>query len=55
MTYAEWLLAVDELLEARTGLGHRDLVDWLWADAYEDGFAPKDAVDSFMEELEEDI
>lgn len=52
MLYVEWLNEVDRLLEARCGLDHRDLVDYLWADLYEEGISAQDAVDQFCDEME---
>lgn len=46
-----WLHLVDRQLRRKVGLTHRDLVDWTWRDAFEDGLTPREAA---LEALEND-
>lgn len=54
VSFNAWIRAVDALIAHRVGLTHRDLPDWLWADHFEDGASPEEAVDEFFEELADD-
>ena len=49
MTFDSWLREVDVRMEARIGLDHRDMEDWTWRDAYDDGATPSEALDDFFE------
>ena len=40
--FGAWLLLVDRELRSY-GVSHRDLADWTWRDAYDDGVAPAEA------------
>jgi hypothetical protein len=48
MTFKEWLAKVDAILFASIGLGHRDLRDRLWRDAFEDELSPAEAVEDLV-------
>lgn len=52
LTFQQWLKAVDRVLMARVGVGHRDLADWMWWDAWESGMSARDAA---LEAFEEDF
>jgi hypothetical protein len=41
--FAVWLMIVDRDLQKQVQVGHRDLSDWGWRDAYDNGTSPKDA------------
>lgn len=41
--FAVWLMSVDSTLRSTVQVGHRDLSDWSWRDAYDNGTSPKDA------------
>jgi hypothetical protein len=41
--FALWLRLVDKRMARVTGLGHRDIGDWHWRDAFEDGVSPSEA------------
>jgi hypothetical protein len=46
-----WLKYVDiRLANKFCGLTHNDLVDWTWADAFEDGCSPSEAVNQYLED-----
>lgn len=40
--FALWLLMVDRAIGF---LSHRDLADWHWRDAYDDGVSPREAAE----------
>ena len=44
-----WLALVDQRMLRLIGLGYRDISDWRWADAYEDGYSPRDAAREALE------
>lgn len=48
--FALWLGIVDQRLSMRTGMGHRDLADWTWRDAFDDGSSPSEAVQDALED-----
>lgn len=41
--FAVWLQALDQAVARRIGLGYRDLEDWAYRDAYDEGMTPKQA------------
>lgn len=47
LTFKQWLIEVDKLCLADTGLSIHDLADFLWTDAYENNRSPKQAYKSF--------
>lgn len=49
MTYDEWFAAVDKLIQAKYGIGADDGLDWLSADAHEDGCTPEDGMEIWVE------
>jgi hypothetical protein len=38
-----WLYLVDARLARGLGVSHRDLSDWTWRDAFDEGMSPKEA------------
>lgn len=48
--FALWLQLVDNRLFRRTGMGHRDLADWMWFDSFDGGDSPGDAVDYALDD-----
>ena len=46
--FSEWLIAVDDILTARTGLDRESHPDWIWRDAFDSETAPEDAVREFL-------
>lgn len=38
--FALWLRLVDVWIGRRIGLTHRDVADWTWRDAYDEGLSP---------------
>ena len=49
--FAYWMRAVDEELDKLTGFTHADFEDWNWADSFEAGDLPADAVRYFLEDV----
>jgi hypothetical protein len=47
--YALWLYQCDRRMQATVGLGMFDIEDWTWADGYESGMSPREAVDDALE------
>ena len=43
MSFKEWMAKVDAWLIKRCGLCSRDLEDWMYIDAFEDGATPAQA------------
>ena len=43
MSFKEWMDRVDDALLNAVGVCHRDLADWMYRDAFDDGFTPDDA------------
>jgi len=41
--FEKWMAKVDEILVRKCGLDSRDLEDWMYADAFEDGQTPAQA------------
>lgn len=54
MTFKQWLQRVDAILVAALGLGHRDLRDRNWRDAFDDGYTPEEAVEDLVGGLDDD-
>jgi hypothetical protein len=53
--YAIWLVLCDQRCARAVGVGIFDLADWTWADAFESGASPADAVrEALSEEFERD-
>lgn len=48
MTYEQWMVEVDRLLEKRCGLGQMMLPDWLSRDAFESGMTPAEGADECL-------
>jgi hypothetical protein len=48
MTYKEWMIEVDRLLEKRTGLVQEELPDWLSRDSFEKGMTPQEGADECL-------
>lgn len=42
--YGLWLMLVNVKMMRLVGIGYHDIEDWTWADAYEDGMSPSEAV-----------
>lgn len=42
--YGLWLALVNVAMIRQIGLSYRDISDWTWADAYANGYSPRDAV-----------
>lgn len=38
-----WLFMVDRKMRRLVGIGHRDIADWHWHDAFDDGVSPSEA------------
>jgi hypothetical protein len=47
--FGVWLRLVDARLGKSLGIGHRDLSDWTWRDAFDDGLSPKEAAVAALE------
>lgn len=41
--FAVWLMIIDRDLRKQLQVSHRDLSDWNWRDAYDNGTSPQDA------------
>jgi hypothetical protein len=41
--FALWLKLVDRRMGRAIGLTHRDIGDWTWRDAFDDGVSPREA------------
>lgn len=54
MNFDQWLRQVDSILVAGLGLGHRELRDRNWRDAFDDGYSPEEAVDELVGGLDDD-
>lgn len=50
--FENWLAQVDKELNKEWGFGHRDLPDWGWRDAFDDGLSPEEAAESYKDEME---
>lgn len=53
MTFEQWIAQVDKIIVNKFGVSYQDLPDWTWMDAFEDNMSPKDAAETFVEELTE--
>jgi hypothetical protein len=53
MSFAEWMAKVDAILVRKCGLDSRDLEDWAYADAFEDGASPAEAAREALQAMEE--
>ena len=51
-TFAEWMNAVEAILERRLGLSSADLSDCCYSDWYEDGMSPGEAATHAIHENE---
>lgn len=43
MTFTEWMAKVDAIIMKKFGLDSRDLIDWDYHGAFEDGYTPAQA------------
>ena len=50
-----WLKQVDKILSKQVGFAHDDLPDALWADYYEDGLSPIEAIDAAVDDAWYDV
>ena len=48
MTFAQWMRAVDEAVQATAGLSVHDLADQPFRDWYEDGLTPQEAAEETL-------
>jgi len=48
--FAVWLMLVDRALMKSIRFTHRDLADWSWRDAYDNGTSPQDAANQAVAE-----
>ena len=46
--FAVWLWLCDKRCLRRVGFGIFDIADWTWADAYQSGESPRDAVEEAL-------
>lgn len=49
MSFEEWMQQVNVHLGALVGLGHRDIADWRYRDAYDDEVSPREAALSALD------
>lgn len=49
MTYQEWLVAVNDIVETICGLPMEWLPDWLSRDAYDEGVSPHEGAELCLE------
>ena len=47
--FDQWMKVVDSLICDELGVGVNDLPDYLWRDAYDDGIAPQDAAEDYID------
>jgi hypothetical protein len=52
--FEEWMAKVDAVLLKRCGLDNRDLPDWTYFDAFEDGYTPTAAAAAALRAAKED-
>jgi hypothetical protein len=52
MRFTEWMAKVDAILMRKCGLDSRDLADWMYVDAFEDGYTPAAAAREALQEQE---
>ena len=50
--FEQWMAKVDAILVKKCGLDSRDLPDWMYFDAFEDGFSPAAAAREALKEAE---
>lgn len=50
VTYRQWMVDVNNIVEKRTGLPLNLLPDWLSRDSYEDGLTPQEGADVCLEQ-----
>ena len=55
MTFDQWMKQVDALLIRWHGLASDDLPDWEWMDAFEDELSPEEAVEAFLDGIEDNF
>jgi hypothetical protein len=48
--FQAWMREVDAAMEAEVGMGHADLPDWNYRDAFDDGMDAADAADEALAE-----
>jgi len=51
--FIDWMAKVDAILVRKCGLDSRDLPDWTYADAFEDGYTPAEAARSALRAAKE--
>jgi hypothetical protein len=54
ITFNDWMAKVDAALLRKCGLDNRDLPDWTYVDAFEDGFTPNAAAAAALRAAKED-
>lgn len=47
--FDQWMKVVDSLICDQLGVGAGELPDYLWRDAYDDGIAPEDAAEDYID------
>ena len=50
MTFDQWMNEVDTVIAGLCGLGHNDLADWHYWDAWNDGASAEEAAYNVLEE-----
>lgn len=50
ISFEKWMRTVDQILVKKCGLPSDDLPDMLWAQWWEDGLTPRNAVEACLEE-----
>lgn len=48
-SFGLWLRLVDHVMAKVVGIGHRDIGDWTWFDAYDGGQSPAEAAREALE------
>lgn len=48
--FAFWLRLVDAKMRKAVGVTHRDIGDWQWRDAYDNGYTPFEAARGALED-----
>lgn len=48
-----WLKELDEVVRERLGLSHLDLPDYCWAEIWESGVTPAEALEDYLLEMED--
>ena len=49
MSFEEWMREIDSCLEALCGLGHMDLPDYMYRDAFDDSLDPAEVAQDVMD------